>query len=93
MHESGVRGEDCVERDFTFRVGTEVDGSGRRDPYEIRAQSFEQSSGTLVLYDVPDALVYTRRRVAVGGASWSRGCAKVREGDQSMPRISTMNFD
>ena len=61
MHESGVRCEDRVERDFALRVGTEVDRSGWRDPYEIRAQSFEQSSGTLVLHDIPDALVYTRR--------------------------------
>lgn len=92
MHESGVRCEDRVERNFALRVGTEVDRSGWRDPYEIRAQSFEQSPGTLILHDVSDALVYTRR-MAVGSASWSRGRAKVREGDQSVPKISTMNFD
>lgn len=93
MHESGVRCEDRVERDFALRVGTEVDCSGWCDSYEIRAQSFEQSPGTLVLHDVPDALVYTRRRMTVGSASWSRGRAKVRESDQSVPKISRVKID
>lgn len=72
MHNSGVRGEDRVKRDFALRVGAEVDRPGWRDSYEVRAQSFEQGTSTFVLYDILDALVYTGRGVTMGRTSWRR---------------------
>lgn len=93
MHNSGVRGEDRVKRDFAFRVGAEVDRPGWCDSYEVGAQSFEQGTSTFVLYDILDALVYTGHGVTMGRTSWRRGRAKVRESNQSVPGISMVNFD
>lgn len=84
MDDRRVGRQDRVEGGLALGIGAEVDRPGRRHADEIRPEALEQSSGALVLQDVPYALIDAGRMPGVRRRGRD---AEVRQGHDGLAGI------